>query len=716
MSDALMSRRYSLPIRVITPHPSQSTYYAFIFFLIMIWIFFIPLTSESQGLSDHTQLSSDTPLFRKDFPAVTSSPVEISSQELSIQRDIYTLKGNIKIIKTTEPALSIQAEEGWYNSTNGVAELKGNLHYEDNELSINASRAILNLKLRTGVLYDAEIVFKKEYLRIITPEVQKLSEDHFVFKKATFTTCEGVPDWCIKGRDVDFIRGERISARDATFNIKGFPVFYTPYIWAPALTERKTGFLIPSISYSNRLGPEFKIPFYIVLGEHADTTLLLDLYTERGAGKALEFRHRGLPGNYLDLWAYHIRDSRLDKDFYEISLKQNMENYITASDGDIPAVPYFREFISLHTATEDFFNNYNPLREARLTRFLSSASEISYRPRNNIRFFLTAEYWQDLQDSTSLVSQRLPEMGMSLYPSGEENLYYFFEARAGNFFREEGLKGKRIWFMPGVLHSTGKNIVFSQSLSLNGSYYFLSSGSSNIPTKEQEEGFLSEIIYAPRLSTRLEKDYDSFQHVIEPSIGYLRKERLTSHKGLLKEVSTEDFFDYRDILERSSKIEIELLNRFKFVSNAPEGRSGELIIRLSQPYDTFKSHLLPLTGEASFRTKIYHAALESEYEPDEGSLKTLTLRTGVDLKRFRVWIAERYSEDLDLFFLSSNILYEVSRNLSLNSTVWYDLRGEGLRNLLIGTSWKRQCWTLNLRYIKTPEDYSILASIDLRGL
>lgn len=694
-----MNRRKVFPLSIY--------YHVFILYLIII-ILPVPSKCESQSHSGF--------------------PVEISAEELTEQDGIYTLKGDIKIIKTTDSEMSIQAEQGFYNSIDGVAELKDNVSYEDPEVSIKASRAILNLRLKTGILYDAEIVFKKEYLRIITPEVQKLSEDHFIFKKATFTTCEGlIPDWCIKGRDVDFIRGDRVSAKDATFNIKGLPVFYTPYIWAPALTERKTGFLIPSISYSNRLGPEFKIPFYIVLADNADTTFVLDLYTERGLGKALELRYRGLPGNYLDLWAYHIRDSRLDKDFYEISLKENIEKLrLLAPDGEGADLqtkwPYFREFISIHTATEDFFDNYNPLREVRLTRFLSSASEISYRPLYNIKLFLSAEYWQDLQGSTSLVSQRLPEAGISLYPSGGENLYYFLEARAGNFLREEGLKGQRLWLLPGIIHSIGQKIVFSQSLSLRSSYYQLSS-KPPATIKETEQGFLSELVYVPRLSTRLEKVYNSsdeeliVHHVIEHSIGYLRKEKITSNERLLKEVSTEDFFDYRDILKRKSEIEIEFLNRFRFGrKTALAGRGDELIIKLSQSYDTLKDHLLPLTGEVSFRVKNFHAALETEYEPEKGSLKTLTLKTAIEFQRLRAWIAERYSEDLDLFFLSNNISYEVSKNLSLNSAVWYDLRGEGLRNFLVGTSWKRQCWTLNLRYIKTPEDYSILASIDLRGL
>ncbi|MFN3740968.1 MAG: LPS-assembly protein LptD, partial [Thermodesulfovibrionales bacterium] len=445
-----LKTHYALPISHFT---------LLILSLLIIEVFLSPSRSESQGLYEF--------------------PVEISSEELTEQKGIYTLKGNIKIIKATDSEITrLQAEEGLYDSINEVAELKGNVYYEDNELSIKAVRAIINLRDRTGILYDAEIVFKKDYMRITSPEVKKISEDHFVFKKATFTTCEGpVPDWCIKGRDVDFIKGDRVTSKNATFNIKGIPVFYTPYIWAPALTERKTGLLIPSFSYSDRLGFELKTPFYIVFGENADSTVVLDIYSERGIGKGLEFRYRGFPEDYLDLWAYHIRDSKNKKDFYEFLLKQQYSKLespqaVTDSINAPIQFPSFREILSIHTVTEDFFNTYNPLREVGLTRFLSSVAEISYT-RPSSRFFIYGQYWQDLERDSSIVSQRLPEAGIFLYPSKlYDNLSYWLEARAGNFLREEGIKGQRIFLAPGIMHSAGEKIVLSQSLNLRGIYYW----------------------------------------------------------------------------------------------------------------------------------------------------------------------------------------------------------------------------------------------------
>jgi len=643
--------------------------------------------------------------------SATNYILRITSEELIEEKKNYLLKGGVKIEKVKiggEPEEIIEkvlAREAVYNSETQEAELIDEVYYEDSSITIKARRAKLNLKDKTGVLYDAEIVFKKEYTRIITPEVEKLSEDHFIFKKAIFTTCEGaLPDWCIKGRDVDFIKGDRVSAKDATFNIKGIPVLYTPYIWAPALTERKTGFLIPSITYSNRLGAQIKQPFYIVLGEHSDSTIILDLYSERGIGKGLEFRTRGFPENFADLWAYHIRDTRLNKDFYELLIKQNLEPSLSTLSGDL-----LREFIYVHTVTDGFFNTYAPLREVRLTRFLNSSAEVSYL-KSSLRLFASTEYYQDLSGDSSRVAQKLPEVGLSVYPNRLGPFYGSLELRAGNFLREEGTKGQRLWISPGIIHSTGEKIVLSQSLKINGASYWLEdSQDSKI---EKQVGAIS---YTATINTSLRKDFHldetTLIHTIEPSIRFIREERI-GDEGNNLHGAIEEFFDIRDLFKRSSRIEMELLNRFLMSGT----ESNNLLLRFTQPYDTLTSSWLPFVAEASFRTKVLNGALEVGYDQQKGLIETVTFKTGVRINRLSLNLGERYSRELDLLFLNSSVNYQLSQALALNSTIWYDLKGGGLRNFVAEASWKRQCWTLNLRYIKTPEDYSIHASIDLRGL
>jgi LPS-assembly protein len=93
------------------------------------------------------------------------------------------------------------------------------------------------------------------------------------------------PAWQLKAREIDHDKEqELIEFRDATMEIDGWPVFYSPYMSAPdPSVKRATGFLIPSIGGSNTLGANVTIPFYWVLGPDKDLTLVPRFMSQAGA-------------------------------------------------------------------------------------------------------------------------------------------------------------------------------------------------------------------------------------------------------------------------------------------------------------------------------------------------------------------------------------------------------------------------------------------------
>jgi LPS-assembly protein len=93
------------------------------------------------------------------------------------------------------------------------------------------------------------------------------------------------PAWQLKAREIDHDKEqELIEFRDATMEIDGWPVFYTPYISEPDPSVRRaSGFLIPSIGGSNTLGANVTIPSFWVLGPDKDLTLVPRFMTQAGA-------------------------------------------------------------------------------------------------------------------------------------------------------------------------------------------------------------------------------------------------------------------------------------------------------------------------------------------------------------------------------------------------------------------------------------------------
>ena len=102
------------------------------------------------------------------------------------------------------------------------------------------------------------------------------------------------PAWQLKAREIDHDKElQLIEFRDATMEIDGWPVFYSPYISAPdPSVKRASGFLIPSVGGSNTLGANATIPYYLVLGPDKDLTLTPRFMTKAGVLLAADYRER----------------------------------------------------------------------------------------------------------------------------------------------------------------------------------------------------------------------------------------------------------------------------------------------------------------------------------------------------------------------------------------------------------------------------------------
>jgi LPS-assembly protein len=102
------------------------------------------------------------------------------------------------------------------------------------------------------------------------------------------------PAWQLKARQISDDKEKKlIEFRDATLEVDGVPVFYTPYLSEPEPSvKRKTGFLPPTFGNSNTIGFHVAIPYYIDLAPDKDLTLAPRFTTRAGELLAGEYRQR----------------------------------------------------------------------------------------------------------------------------------------------------------------------------------------------------------------------------------------------------------------------------------------------------------------------------------------------------------------------------------------------------------------------------------------
>ena len=128
-----------------------------------------------------------------------------------------------------------------------------------------------------------------------------------VLDRATYTACPACEDdpskpplWQVRAKRIIHNKDEQtVYYEDATLELLGVPIAYLPYFsMADPSQKRKSGFLLPSYSVTERLGAGIKAPFFWAIAPNYDLTLSPTYYTTQGPLLDAEWRHRLMNGGY----------------------------------------------------------------------------------------------------------------------------------------------------------------------------------------------------------------------------------------------------------------------------------------------------------------------------------------------------------------------------------------------------------------------------------
>jgi len=104
---------------------------------------------------------------------------------------------------------------------------------------------------------------------------------------AYYTACEvceekPTPSWRIKARQVTQDQDSRtVQYRDATFELFGIPVFYSPYLAHPDPSlERASGILAPFMGFSEATGFNARLPYYWAIDDYTEATITPRVYSK----------------------------------------------------------------------------------------------------------------------------------------------------------------------------------------------------------------------------------------------------------------------------------------------------------------------------------------------------------------------------------------------------------------------------------------------------
>jgi len=201
----------------------------------------------------------------------------------------------------------LEADKVIYNQKDKRLRAEGNVRLTDADGKIlYANMLDLSEDFRDGFV-DSLRLDAPDKTRIAAVSAERTESNITVFQNGVYTACEPCaedpkrpPMWQVKAARIIHDQAEKtIYYEDARLEFLGVPLAYIPFFSAPDPTvKRKTGFLIPSITYNSIYGVGLTTPFYWALAPNYDMTITPTLTSNQGPLLQLEWRHRLMDGSY----------------------------------------------------------------------------------------------------------------------------------------------------------------------------------------------------------------------------------------------------------------------------------------------------------------------------------------------------------------------------------------------------------------------------------
>ena len=217
---------------------------------------------------------------------------------LSSYLNLLTMSGLIFLsAHINSQDFSYSSDKFFLDSEKNSLFFEGNVTLNFEEFTFNAEKAELDQSSEILKLESLSFKVKDQF---VWGEAEKgiASKSKISFQKAKFSLCPCEEKiWWIEANQVDLdIKENNISFEKGKLKINDKSVFYFPRGSFPASGGRRSGFLLPEISASNKSGTDISIPYYFNLASNYDFTFEPRYISKRGEGGFSEFRY--LSKNY----------------------------------------------------------------------------------------------------------------------------------------------------------------------------------------------------------------------------------------------------------------------------------------------------------------------------------------------------------------------------------------------------------------------------------
>ena len=221
-----------------------------------------------------------------------NAPIVVRADEIEYDEDLALTiaRGHVEISQNGEVLL---ADTVTYNQRTDTVTASGNVSLSQPTGEILfADYMELRDSMNEGFAKNVRMLLA-DRSRLAANTARRTNGNRTELRRGVYSPCDlckhdpsAPPAWQLKAREIDHDKELKlVEFRDATMEIDGWPVFYSPYLSTPdPSVKRASGFLAPSFGGSNTSAHNVTIPYFLVLGPDKDLTLDAALHHPGGPG------------------------------------------------------------------------------------------------------------------------------------------------------------------------------------------------------------------------------------------------------------------------------------------------------------------------------------------------------------------------------------------------------------------------------------------------
>lgn len=658
-----------------------------------------------------------------------AADIDAHAESTELQGDMVRFYGGVQV---SQGYRRFRGDEATINRETGEATLTGNVTLREPGMLLQGSRADILSKTGEATLENSQYVLQSRHLQGSADLLERDADGIIHVHNGGFSYCPpGEEDWLVRADkiDLDLVDGLG-TAHDATVDIAGLPVFYTPWLQFPLDDRRRTGLLWPDFGNDSSGGLDITTPVYLNLAPNYDALYSPRYLQERGLNHELKTRYLNKYLGYWEVGGAYMNSDRRYKD--QLPPGQSSDRWLTAVRQNGLLDQRWRSKIDYTKASDvDYMKDLetSSLTAQRRTSLLQMAS-MDYLGDSWL-VNLNVEQYQSLADDINEVYKRLPQLTGQYRSSGAPfELQPILLAQYSNFGADEDVvTGERVYteggaafpmnWSYGFLKPTAKYRQVNYSLS-EGDFY-----SDNSPATGSAMGSLDGGLYFERETTL---GGQGLLQTLEPRLYYLYSkyedqdnqpdfdtaELTFSYNQLFRETR----FSGHDRIDDANRLSVGVSSQFIDTSSGQQllgGSIGQIFyfqdrkVRLlpgAPPLDESSSEI---AGDLSF-TPDQRLSMRADmvYDPHSGNVNSSNFISGYTLDNGAIFnLGYSYNRPLQLAVLAPETKQVTASSYLPVDTSWrlfgainYSILDNNAIEQMLGVEYESCCWIVRLMHLR----------------